>query len=285
VAHQFDSARGAAPAKDPADMRGRRPLRLPRTLLLLLLLTGGARGTCDVGTANECKRAAPVPGASLAGEGYDVVRLAPTGAHAVNAQAWRRPDGTCTLCHNPLMGGAGQRLPRAVSDWRVRQDCSRRLRSALYESAAELAGSGDEVVDRSWGAKLDVRPKPGSGASAVAAGAQSRLAHFARRRSASDRYSYASQSVRCQLYECHLRHRPPLAPRFTQLLRTLPPRLEPRTRFFYRRFLRTFGTHYVAGVKLGGSFRDVTAVRTCQAAAERQTAEEVRAAGAWGSWA
>ncbi|XP_041038119.1 perforin-1-like [Carcharodon carcharias] len=268
-------------------MRQRRPLPLPRTppllLLLLLLLPGGASSTCEVGTANECKRAAPVPGASLAGEGYDVVRLAPTGAHVVNAHSWRRADGTCTLCRNELMGGAGQRLPRAVSDWGVRQDCSRRLRSTLYESASELAGAGDEVVDRSWSARLDVRPKPGSGASAVLAGAKSRAVNFAHRRSASDRYSYASQSVRCQLYHCRLRHRPPLAPQFVQLLRTLPPRLAPHTRFFYERFLRTFGTHYITGVSLGGSFRDVTAVRTCQAAAEGQTAEEVRDVVADGS--
>ncbi|XP_067837597.1 perforin-1-like [Heptranchias perlo] len=255
--------------------------RAPSLLLLLLLLLllsalPGARPSCEVGSANECKKAPPAPGANLAGEGYDVVRLKRTGAFAIDMGAWRNADGTCTLCRNALMGGALQRLPRAAVDWRVRQECRRKLSSAVFESASELAESSRSVVDSSWSAGLDVNLGPDKGAKVALSGTKSRLADFANRHSSSDRYSYASHNFRCKFYQYRVVHRPPLSPQFSLLLRSLPKRLNEATSFMYDQFLRTFGTHYIKGVELGGSFRDVTAMRTCQVASEGLTVEEVK---------
>ncbi|XP_038644743.1 perforin-1-like [Scyliorhinus canicula] len=250
-------------------------LWLVRSLFLLLLTPEMVHASCEVGTANECKKAVPAPGSNLAGEGYNIVRLARTGAYAIDMHTWRRRDGTCTLCRNVLMEGAVQRLPRAAVDWRVRQECRRQVRSALYESDAELAQEGTQLVDKSWSAGLDIRHSHAS-VKATVAGSKSKMAEFARQRSSSDRYSFSSQSFRCKFYEYRLGHRPPLSLQFRQLLRTLPRQLAAPTRFFYERFLRTFGTHYIKGVQLGGHYRDVTAMRTCKVASERQTVEEVK---------
>ncbi|XP_067882818.1 perforin-1-like [Heterodontus francisci] len=248
----------------------------PLALLLLLSACPGAHASCEVGAANECKKAPPAPGSNLAGEGYDVVHLRRTGAFAVDMRSWRGADGTCTLCRNGLMEGALQRLPRAAVDWRVRQECRRQLSSFLYETAGELAQSEAAQVDKSWSAGLDLQPSPNAGGKVTVAGSKSKMAEFAQSRSASDRYSFTSHSFRCQFYEYRVGERPRVSPQFRQLLRDLPKRLTHDTRFFYQRFLRTFGTHYIKRVQLGGFFRDVTAIRTCKVAAEKQTVEEVK---------
>ncbi|XP_072128138.1 perforin-1-like [Mobula birostris] len=254
-------------------------------LLLLLLGTPPSGAICNVATANECRQKKPVPGMELLGEGFDVVGLRSTGAWAVDTRSWQS-RGSCTVCRNSLMNGQVQRLPRAVAHWLTDTNCNYHLRSTLYDSAEDLSASQSAGVDSSWSAGLDVKPRPGSGVRVTVAGEQSETSSFGRKREATDRYSFSSQEMECKLYRAVLGERPPLHPHFVQLLRRLPRRWDGRwdnghgegsgPGFFYRRFLRTFGTHYVRAVRLGGLFRDITALRTCQVAAEGQTTEEVK---------
>ncbi|XP_072889663.1 LOW QUALITY PROTEIN: perforin-1-like [Hemitrygon akajei] len=258
---------------------------LPALLLILLLGTPSCGAICNVATPNECRQKKPVPGMELLGEGFDVVLLRGTGAWAVDTRSWQR-RGSCTVCHNAHLKGEVQRLPRAVAHWVTETDCNFRLQSTVYDSAEELSASQSAGVDSSWSVGLDVKPRPNSAVRMTVAGERSEMASFGRKREATDRYSFSSQAMVCRLYRARLGTQPPLHPHFIQEIRRLPRRWDGRwdnghgegsgPGFFYRRFLRTFGTHYVHAVTLGGLFRDITALRTCQVAAEGQTAEEVK---------
>ncbi|XP_051865927.1 perforin-1-like [Pristis pectinata] len=246
------------------------------TLFCALLFLGGVGAVCHTGSARECQAASPVPGTSLAGEGIDVVTLTRKGAYVVDVESWKLPNGACTLCRNSLMGGKRQRLPLAAVDWRAQRNCRRAVSSQLFHSVSQLAESVSSSVDNSWkvGLKLPVHPTQSVGL--TLAGSKSKVTSFSTRKAQSDRYSFASHEVRCRLYRYRLKDPPPLAPQFSAHLRRIPNTSYGGARHHYRRLVQTFGTHYIRLVDLGGSFKDVTAIRTCKAAVEGLTAEEVK---------
>ncbi|XP_051865923.1 perforin-1-like [Pristis pectinata] len=246
------------------------------TLLCALLFLGGVGAVCQTGNATECQAASPVPGTSLAGEGIDMVTLTRKRAYVVDVESWKRPDGACTLCANSLMGGKRQRLPLAAVDWRAQRNCRRAVSSQLFHSVSQLTESVSSSVDNSWkvGLKLPVHPTQSVGL--TLAGSKSKVMSFATRKAQSDRYSFASHEFRCRLYRYRLKDPPPLTPQFSAHLGQIPNTSYEGARHHYHRLVQTFGTHYVRSVELGGSFKDVTAIRTCKAAVEGLTAEEVK---------
>ncbi|GCC18643.1 hypothetical protein chiPu_0022115 [Chiloscyllium punctatum] len=259
------------------------PGRLPRPaapplvcLLLLSLAARGARGVCETGSAHECQAAEFVPGAQLAGEGYDVVTLRTTGAFVVDVDAWRNANGSCVLCRNELLGGARQRLPLALVDWRAQSSCRRALSSQLYRSAAELVETADSALTNDWRADLRLPVRPNAGVQLVLAGSHSKVVTFGTDRARSDRYSFTSQGFQCLYYRYRVREQPPLAPDFDRALTHLPGELTNASRPLYRQLVATYGTHYLRSVQLGGSLRDVTAFRTCKLASGGFTAEEAK---------
>ncbi|XP_060709497.1 perforin-1-like [Hemiscyllium ocellatum] len=254
-----------------------RPTALPLVCLLLLsLATHGVRGLCETGSADECQAAAFVPGAQLAGEGYDVVTLRTTGAFVVDVDTWRAANGSCTLCRNELLDGARQRLPLALADWRAQSSCSRALSSQLYRSAAELVKTASSALTNDWRADLHLPLRPNAGAQLVLAGSRSKVVTFGATRARSDRYGFTSQGFQCRYYRYRVREQPPLAPDFARSLAHLPGELTDASRPLYRQLVAAYGTHYLRSVELGGSLRDVTAFRTCQLAAGGHTAEEAK---------
>ncbi|KAJ8260471.1 hypothetical protein COCON_G00161940 [Conger conger] len=69
---------------------------------------------------------------------------------------------------------------------------------------------------------------------------------------------------------------PPLSPEFQQQLRSLPQEYSPNTRHLYKRFIHTYGTHYIQQVRLGGRLRRLTSIRTCLATVNGYSATEVK---------
>ncbi|XP_078391820.1 perforin-1-like, partial [Cetorhinus maximus] len=231
---------------------------------------------CNTGNANECQGASFVPGANLAGEGYDVVTLQTKGAFVIDVNRWRKPDGTCTLCSNRLMSDARQRLPLSLADWRVRPSCKRSLSSRLFRSAAELGNSASSKISNDWKADLQVTPKLGITANFMVTGSKSKLVTFGTTRSKSDKYSFTSHQFHCQYYQYRVKDQPLLAAQFAQSLAMLPNASHEGTKYHYQKLVATYGTHYIKWVALGGLFKDVTAIRTCEAASQGYTTEEVK---------
>ncbi|XP_062919341.1 perforin-1-like [Mobula hypostoma] len=245
-------------------------------LLWQILFLGGVGAVCHTGSANECQSASPVPGTSLAGEGFDIVTLSAKGAYVVDVESWEHPDGTCTLCTNSQMGGEWQLLPLAVVDWRAQRSCSRSVSSQLFRSVSDLAESINSSLDISWRGDLSLQPNPGQTARLGLAGSKSKAMSFATHKAKSDRYSFTSHTFQCNLYRYRLKNPPPLSPQFSAYLGQITNTSYEHARHYYRQLVETFGTHYIQLVKLGGSFKDLTAIRTCKAAAEGLTVEEVK---------
>ncbi|XP_059809162.1 perforin-1-like [Hypanus sabinus] len=244
------------------------------TLLWALLFLGGVGAICQTGSARECHRASPVPGSSLAGKGFDVVTLDRKGAYVVDVESWSRPDGACKLCRNTLMGGRWQRLPLAVVDWRPQRKCRRSVSSQLFNSASDFSSSVSSRVDKSWSFGLKISVLFLS-ASFTVAGSKSRAMYFADRKARSAHYSFSSQKFHCRLYRYRLRNPPPLASEFSNQLKQITSSSYAGARHQYRQLVQTFGTHYIRSVELGGSYKDVTAIRTCKAYSQGLTATQV----------
>ncbi|XP_059809161.1 perforin-1-like, partial [Hypanus sabinus] len=230
----------------------------------------------QTGSATDCQGVRAVPGSSLAGEGFDVVTLSRKGAYVVNVESWSRRDGACTLCRNTLMGGRWQRLPLAAVDWRALRNCPRVVSSQLFHSLSELIKSIGSSVDNSWSAGLNLSTRHLQSISTTLAGSKSQEMSFALQKGKSDQYSFAKHEFRCLLYRYRLKDQPPLAPQFSARLKQITSTSYKRARRHYRQLVQTFGTHFIRSVDMGGFYRDVTAIRTCQAAVEGITLEEVK---------
>ncbi|GCB78435.1 hypothetical protein scyTo_0020672 [Scyliorhinus torazame] len=251
------------------------PSGLPR-LLILCVFIRDVLCDCSMGSANECQAASFVPGANLAGEGYDVVTLHATGAFVIDVNAWIKEDGTCTLCRNRLLSNANQRLPLSLVDWRIKQACERSLSSRLFRSAAQLGGSVTSVISNDWKADLPLPPKPAITTNFIMAGSKSKLMRFGISRAKSDRYSFTSHEFQCRYYQYRVKEQPLLSVQFSHALANLPKALTNDTKYHYQKMVSTYGTHFIRAVELGGHFKDVTAIRTCEAAYKGYTPEEVK---------
>ncbi|XP_059499106.1 perforin-1-like isoform X1 [Stegostoma tigrinum] len=240
----------------------------PSCFLFLCLFFQGALSACTTGLASECRNANFVPGAQLAGLGYDVVTLEPKGAFVIDMNTWQFANGSCILCHNEHLGNVRQRLPISLVDWRTLSSCRRSISSQLYRSADKLAQSATSDITNDWQVGLHLK-----GAKLVLAGSKSKLVSFGTSRSKNDRYSFTNHQFQCRYYQYRVKDKPLLAPEFARSLSSLPPNGKKDQ---YRKLVATYGTHYLMSVELGGHFKDVTAIRTCEVASKGYTIEEVK---------
>ncbi|KAL0197807.1 hypothetical protein M9458_006347, partial [Cirrhinus mrigala] len=155
--------------------------------------------SCTQGKPNECAEASFAPGSNLAGEGYDVTKMQRKGAFVINTDVWRRKDKSCTLCKNPYMEGAHQKLPTSVVDWRSSKKCSIQISSSLYQSSEELVSASTSSIENNWGANLDIDTNNNKG-SFISAGTNSKLAEYSMEKTKRDKYNFASQSISCSFY-------------------------------------------------------------------------------------
>ncbi|KAM7163173.1 perforin-1-like isoform 1-T2 [Macrochelys suwanniensis] len=244
---------------------------------LLLFIFPAASSHCHTGTANECKKhMAFVPGHSLVGRGIDVTTMGRKGAELVDSSDWQRPDGTCTLCQNPLQGGQLQRLPLAAVDWRVHGSCQRNLSSSVQQSAMGMMESAAAAVQNDWKVGLDVPVKPKANVQVALAGSHSKLANFLLDHMRMDKYSFVSHEVSCSYYRFRVSETPPLTSHFTLALENLPDQYNSKSKLEYQQLISNYGTHYMSQLQLGGRALDVTAVRVCEASMSSLTDDEIK---------
>ncbi|GCC40335.1 hypothetical protein chiPu_0024455, partial [Chiloscyllium punctatum] len=193
----------------------------------------------------------------------------------IDVNTWRTANGSCTLCDNELLEDVRQRLPVSLVDWHTLSSCRRSVSSRLYRSAAKLAESARSSITNNWHADLSVQT-PKVGVNVVLAGSHSKMVEFGTSRSQGDHYSFASHQFQCLYYKYRVKERPLLSPDFQHSLSKLPVSSAGHNKHSYQKLVATYGTHYLKSVELGGRYKDVTAIRTCEAASEGYTTEEVK---------
>lgn len=157
--------------------------------------------SCTKGKPNECAEANFAPGSNLAGEGYDVTKMQRKGAFVINTDVWRQKDKSCSLCTNPYMDRAKQKLPISVVDWRPSQKCNIQISSSLYQSSEELVSSSTSSIENNWGTSLGIDIGRNTG-SFIMAGTNSKLAEYSMEKTKKDKFNFASQSISCAFYRC-----------------------------------------------------------------------------------
>ncbi|XP_029014214.1 perforin-1-like [Betta splendens] len=230
--------------------------------------------SCTTGTPKQCADAEFAPGASLAGEGFDITKMERKGAFVINMNLWKHKDKTCTLCSNPYLENSKQKLPLSVVDWRSQQSCSMSITSRLHRSSESLVSSSTSSVENNWEANLDVNVGEKSG-SAMLAGTHSKLAEYSMEKTKNDKFSFTSQSVFCEYYSYRVSGSPRLHKEFQKAVKQLPQTYSPQYKSRFYKLIDNFGTHYITKVKLGGSVQSVTSIRQCQASLQGLSMEEI----------
>ncbi|XP_061071648.1 perforin-1-like isoform X2 [Conger conger] len=228
--------------------------------------------SCRVGTLRECRAAKFVPGHNLAGEGFDVVKLQHKGAYVIDLKTFLDSNKSCTLCENPLLGGKLQKLPLSVLDWRAFTSCRQELSSTLLKTVTTVADSATDLIENDWTVGLGLR----NIGHLTIGGSHSTAVKFAIKANAIDKSVFTSHQLRCSHYSYRVAGNPPLSPEFQQQLRSLPQEYNLNTRHLYKRFIHTYGTHYIQQVQLGGRLKRLTSIRSCLATVNGYSATMVK---------
>ncbi|XP_077303281.1 perforin-1-like [Lithobates pipiens] len=230
---------------------------------------------CRTAKKPECDKVHFVPGHNLIGQGFDIVTMKQTRAHLLDLQAFSKEDNTCTVCHNPYMNKAWQKLPRAMEDWRPQSSCSRKISSEVSGSSTSLAEEAASDVKNDWEAGLELHHK-GVDAKLVMAGSQSQVAQFGKSKTSTDRYNFIKHHLSCVYYSFRLSHLPLLSKDLRRALKALPPTYDASTQAHYSRFISIYGTHYINQADVGGQVLEVNAVKTCQITMDGMSMDEVK---------
>ncbi|TFK07919.1 Perforin-1 [Platysternon megacephalum] len=136
------------------------------------------------------------------------------GAYLVDTSLWCSPNGTCSLCQNPLQGEQWQRLPLVVVDWRVHSWCNQDLSSSVEESNMAVIQAMASDMKNDWKLELELL------------GESHGLAHpgYAHLKEQQDKYMFVHHKVSCVYYSLDM----------------------------YRLCLAPYGPHYLSQVTQGG---------------------------------
>uniref|UniRef100_A0A673GXG6 Uncharacterized protein n=1 Tax=Sinocyclocheilus rhinocerous TaxID=307959 RepID=A0A673GXG6_9TELE len=169
------------------------PLSVVLTLSIIILLSP----SLDFTPSTECEKLPFVPGHSLVGEGFDIVRMKTSGVFVVDVRTYMSggEHGNCTLCENKLLNEK-QKLRASVVDWRIKVQCRHSLSAKVYESASSVLKDTTSSTTSNWKIGLSVPMV----ASVAVGGTHSRLARFAKSLSAQNKYSFTSHSFSCRYY-------------------------------------------------------------------------------------
>ncbi|XP_069838428.1 perforin-1-like [Dendropsophus ebraccatus] len=230
---------------------------------------------CRPAKIEECKKVPFVPGHTLLGEGLDIVTMKKKGSYVLNLQKFVTSEDTCTVCSNPYMNKAWQKLPLGVVDWRPQSTCVKQISGETSRSTSSLAGESASGIENNWEVGLELHHK-GADAKMVLAGSQSQLAQFGQTKSSGDRYTFIRHYLNCVYYGLRLTHLPPLSRNFYKSLKSLPATYDTKTQEKYRHLIATYGTHYISQANVGGEAQQVTAIRTCHATMDSVSLDELK---------
>ncbi|OCT59071.1 hypothetical protein XELAEV_18001559mg [Xenopus laevis] len=230
---------------------------------------------CQPGNPKECEKASFVPGHTLLGEGLNIVTMKRTHAFLLDLQSYKKKNKTCTLCKNIHHQNILEKIPIAMIDWQPQTSCSKSITSSISHSKVTLANQETSSISNDWKVGLNVSD-PINKVSMASGGSHSRMAEFATTKSMTDKYQFLSNELQCLFYSFRLSSDAPLSPDFAKTLRQLPASYNAATKEQYHNLISTFGTHYITQAQVGGRFKDVTAVRTCQVAMNSLKISEVK---------
>ncbi|XP_054615403.1 perforin-1-like isoform X2 [Dunckerocampus dactyliophorus] len=243
--------------------------------VLMLFLPQHTHQSCTVGSPKQCLHADLAPGTNLAGEGFDITEMKRKGAFVLDIDEWKRKDKTCTLCTNPFLDKARQKLPLAVVDWRPYRSCRLNEASTLHRSSEALLNSITSVVENNWRASLSLNVSKYS-VNLMLAGTNSKLAQYSMQKTKTDKFSFVSQKMSCEYYSYRVSGKPRLHGEFRQALKELPKTYSPQYKQRFYKLIDNFGTHYITKVKLGGYVQSITSIQQCHASLQGLSAEEVQ---------
>lgn len=170
---------------------------LSSPVLLLLSLCVSVSSCCRTAPVTECQQPPFVPGHNLVGEGFDIVRMKTTGAFVVNVQEYMTGGlhGNCTICKNSLLGRE-EKLPSAVTDWRVKVNCERSVSGRVFESSSSVLKESTSSTGVGWKVGLGLPMVAGL----AVGGTHSKASTFARSHASQDKFFYTRHLFSCRYY-------------------------------------------------------------------------------------
>ncbi|XP_040296281.1 perforin-1-like isoform X1 [Bufo bufo] len=230
---------------------------------------------CRSAKIQECNKVHFVPGHTLLGGGLDIVTMKKKGSYLFNLQKVITSEKTCTVCSNPYMKKAWQKLPLGVVDWKPQSTCFKKISGETSRSTSSLAEESASSIQNNWEVGLELHHKVGD-AKMVLAGSQSQLAQFGQSKSSGDRYTFIRHQLSCVYYSLRLSDTARLSRDFYKSLESLPATYDMKTQEKYRHLITTYGTHYLSQANVGGEAQQVTAIRTCHATMDGVSLDELK---------
>ncbi|XP_062841207.1 perforin-1.3 [Trichomycterus rosablanca] len=229
---------------------------------VLLLALVSVSSCCRQAASTECGSPPFVPGHNLVGEGFDIVHMKTTGAFVVDMQTYVSggAHGNCTVCTNSLLGQKEQKIPAAVTDWRVKVNCKRSIQAKVFESSISVVQESTSTTSLGWKVGLGIPLVAG----VAVGGTLSKSSKFAQEHSTKDKYFYTSHKFSCSYYSLRVRTNPPLTKEFLGSIQALPQAFNNQSKPAFQHFISVYGTHFLRQVNLGGLVHSTTAVRTCE---------------------
>eukprot|EP00061_Rhincodon_typus_P004400 g22473.t1 len=176
--------------------------------LFLCPLFWGTLSACTLSSTSECRNAGFVPGARLAGEGYDVVTLQSKGTFVIDMNTWHTANGICTLCRNGLQGwGVGAPVAAHLPGRLAHPEF---LPALALQPALPLGCPAGGVGGIRHHQRLATGPLPRAQVTTnlVLVGSKSRMVEFGTSCSKRDRYSFTSHQFQCHYYQYRVKDKP-----------------------------------------------------------------------------
>uniref|UniRef100_A0A673BGA4 MACPF domain-containing protein n=1 Tax=Sphaeramia orbicularis TaxID=375764 RepID=A0A673BGA4_9TELE len=242
-------------------------------LLFFLLLLASSGLSYEIGDFRQCRVAPFVPGYNLVGESLDMVTFERKGVHPVDIFTAMSPFRTCFLYRNPHQGNQLQKMLPLGLPWSNTGGLFRPYIKTFQTTPQTLQIHSVYCSTCIW----SIFPKIPPDMFGLNVGGEHYDSYdYAKSRNREDQYTFSSHWHRCSFYRHTVRAKPLLDKDFEEDMKNLPRYYNSATKDKYRKFIRTYGTHYIYQVTLGGQVKRVAATRTCLSKLNSVSASESR---------